>query len=99
MELEFKDKQGLALMEQGEAIRVKFPASVVNSFRSKINLLRAAPDGKTLREWKSLRYKKMKGERKGDRSIRLNDQWRLIFFLDEAGVPPKIVVLKIEDYH
>lgn len=59
----------------------------------------AAEDERTLRNWKSLHYEKLKGDREGQRSVRLNDQYRLIFLLDADTSPPKIIVLGIEDYH
>lgn len=62
-------------------------------------VLRAAPDERTLRNWKSLHYEKLEGDRTGQRSIRLNKQWRLVFTLDSGLRPPKITVLSIEDYH
>jgi proteic killer suppression protein len=62
-------------------------------------ILEAAPDERTLRNWKSLRYKKLEGDRKGQRSIRINDQWRIVFTLDESVQPPTIAILAIEDYH
>jgi proteic killer suppression protein len=62
-------------------------------------VLEAAPDERTLRNWKSLHYEKLKGDRKGQRSIRLNGQWRLVFILDEATLPPTIAVVAVEDYH
>jgi proteic killer suppression protein len=48
---------------------------------------------------KSYRFEKLKGDRKGDYSIRLNDQFRLTFQIEETGDGNQIVVLDIEDYH
>jgi proteic killer suppression protein len=98
MEIEFHDK-GLALIETDEAWRTKLPAAVIASCRQKLVVLRAAPDERTLRNWKSLHYEKLDGDRAGQRSIRLNKQWRLVFTLEVGGAPPKITVLSIEDYH
>jgi len=57
--------------------------------------MRAAPDERTLRNWKSLHYEKMGGD---ERSIRLNDQYRLIFTLDTECRPNKVTVLRIWDH-
>jgi proteic killer suppression protein len=47
---------------------------------------------------KSLHFEKLKG-REDEYSIRLNDQWRLIFaFKNEKGLK-KVLVKAIEDYH
>lgn len=98
MDVEFQDKR-LALIETDDAAKTKLPISVINSFRNKLVVVRAAPDERTLRNWKSLHYEKLAGEREGQRSIRLNQQWRLVFTLDTESTPPKITVLAVEDYH
>ena len=98
MDVEFHDKR-LALIETDDAARTKLPVSVISSCRNKLVVIRAAPDERTLRNWKSLHYEKLTGEREGQRSIRLNQQWRLVFTLDSDCNPPKITVLAVEDYH
>ena len=99
MDIEFKDKQKLNLIETEKAVNTKLPISVINSCRKKFNLLRSAPDEQTLRNWKSFHYEKLKGDREGQKSIRINDQWRLIFTLNTDLTPPKIIILEIADYH
>ena len=73
--------------------------AVIKSARRKLAVLRAAVDDRSLRNWKSLHYEKLKGERGGQRSIRLNDQYRMVFELDEETEPQTVTILKIEDYH
>ncbi|MBI3434917.1 MAG: type II toxin-antitoxin system RelE/ParE family toxin, partial [Proteobacteria bacterium] len=51
------------------------------------------------RNWKSLHYEKLKGGRDGQRSVRLNDQFRMVFELDERTDPQTVTILSIEDYH
>lgn len=98
MELEFADDL-IALIETDEAGRTRFSIAIIKSARRKLTLLRAAEDERTLRNWKSLHYEKLKGDRENQRSVRLNDQYRLVFSLDDTKTPPKIIVLSIEDYH
>jgi len=98
MEIEFRDSR-LALIETSRATETRLPISVITSCRQKLVVLRAAPDERTLRNWKSLHYEKLEGDRAGQRSIRLNKQWRLVFTLNSDLKPPKITVLAIEDYH
>lgn len=101
MEVEFKDKR-LAQAEVGspsELAALKLPFEVIGRIRDRLAFLRAAPDERTIRNWRSLHYEKLKGDRDGQRSIRINDQWRLIFLLDSERNPPKIVILGVEDYH
>ena len=89
----------LALIETDEAGATRLPVAVIKSARRKLTVLRAAPDDRSLRNWKSLRYEKLKGNREGQRSIRINNQYRMVFRLDDEIVPPTITILSIEDYH
>jgi proteic killer suppression protein len=98
MDVEFDDN-ALALIETGQAGEIKLPLAVVNSARRKLLLIRAAPDERTLRSWKSLHYEKLVGDRQGDRSIRLNDKWRMVLRLDDTCSPAKVVVLSIENHY
>ena len=41
----------------------------------------------------------MSGDRKGERSLRLNDQWRLIVVLDEDEEGKHFLIKGIMDYH
>ncbi|HKX00430.1 MAG TPA: type II toxin-antitoxin system RelE/ParE family toxin [Bryobacteraceae bacterium] len=95
-------RQGLGI------IAAKFPAgraesglpiALVKSLRQKLVVIRAAPDERTLRNWKSLHYEKLVGDRVGERSIRINKQWRLVFTLDSECKPPRMTILGVEDYH
>jgi toxin HigB-1 len=97
MDIEFRNKS-LALIETDRAAETKLPASVINSFRDKMVVLRAAPDERTLRNWKSLHYEKLKGQ-EHERSIRLNKKWRVVFLIETGCKPNKITVLSVEDYH
>ena len=54
---------------------------------------------KPLRAIKSYRFEKLKGDRQGDYSIRLNDQFRLTFPIEEEDGGNRLVILDIEDYH
>lgn len=98
MKIVFRD-QRLALIRTEQAARTRLPISVIKSCREKLVVLEAAPDERTLRNWKSLKYEKLQGDRKGQRSIRINDQFRLVFRLDESTNPRTIEVLDVEDYH
>jgi proteic killer suppression protein len=97
MDIEFRGKS-LLLIETERAAETKLPVSVINSFRDKMVVLRAAPDERTLRNWKSLHYEKLMGQ-EGERSIRLNKQWRVVFLIKTECKPNKIIILRVEDYH
>ncbi len=98
MEIEFADAD-LALIETDDAAKTKLPIAVIKSARRKLTLLRAAPDDRSLRNWKSLHYEKLKGDRKGQRSIRVNQSYRIVFLLDSDTEPQIATILSVEDYH
>ena len=98
MEIEYADPT-LALIETDNAGATRLPVSVIRSARRKLTILRAATDDRTLRNWKSLHYEKLKGDREGQRSIRVNNKYRIIFELDSETEPQKARILAIEDYH
>lgn len=98
MRVVFRDER-LAVVLTDEAGQTGLPFEVIKSFQKKHVVLVAATDERTLRNWKSLHYEKLEGDRAGQRSIRLNKQWRAVFVLDETTAPPTIEILSIEDYH
>jgi proteic killer suppression protein len=91
MDVEFRDKT-LALIETDRAAETRLPISVINSLRQKLVVIRAAPDERTSRNWKSLHYEKMDGD---ERSIRINKQFRLIFTLNTECKPNKMIILRV----
>lgn len=76
-----------------------YESSIVKAFRKRMQQIRAAMDERDFYQWRSLRFEKLKGNRKHQHSMRLNDQWRLILELKEKGNQKTIVVVGIEDYH
>lgn len=98
MEIVFADET-LALIETDEAGATRLPVAVIKSARRKLTVLRAAIDDRSLRNWKSLHYEKLRGGREGQRSIRLNDQFRMVFALNERTDPQTVTIIAIEDYH
>lgn len=98
MRIVFADEE-LALIETDRAGETRLGVAIIKSARRKLTVLRAAVDDRSLRNWKSLHYKKLEGDREGQRSIRLNDQYRMVFELDEETEPQTVTILQIEDYH
>lgn len=74
-------------------------SDLANHFRRKMAVVAAAPDERDLYAMRSLRLEKLTGDRAGQHSIRLNDQWRLIlrFHTDDNG--RVAVVIDVVDYH
>jgi len=98
MEIEYRDKR-LALVPTDRAAETRLPVAVMKSLREKLIVISAAPDERTLRNWRSLHYEQLKGDRQGQKSIRLNDQYRLLLEVDNSRNPPKAIILGVEDYH
>jgi proteic killer suppression protein len=75
-----------------------FGPDLVKAFRKRMQFIRSAADKRDFYKMKSLHYEKLKGSRRHQRSMRLNDQFRLIVEIETAG-GRTVVILSIEDYH
>lgn len=98
MRFRFCTKRLQRLYTEGRDIR-HLPASVVEAFLEVMLVIEAAPDERTLYEFPSLRFEKLKGRRKGQRSLRLNDQFRLTLTVEQDEEGSYLLILGIEDYH
>ena len=77
--------------------RVKEFSGFERSARLKLDRLQAAISIRDLAALPGNRFERLKGGRKGQYSIRINDQWRLCFeWPDEANGPSNV---EIVDYH
>lgn len=72
-----------------------FPADLVKQAVRKLTMLNYATSLDDLRSSPGNRLEALKGDRKGQHSIRINDQWRICFVWTSAG--PEGV--EITDYH
>ena len=97
MRIEFAD-DGLARICTDEAHRLRLPIAVIKAARRKLIQLEAAFDERDLRGLKGLNYKRLHGDRAGRRSVRINDQYRIVFTLSDE-TPPVITVIEIGDTH
>ena len=73
--------------------------AIVKAFRKRTQLIRSAADERDLYAMKSLHFEKLQGNRSHQRSLRLNDQWRLIVELRKSDQKTVVVIKGIEDYH
>ena len=73
----------------------KLPPEIQNIARRKLRMINNSVDLKDLRIPPSNRLEKLSGNRKDFYSIRINDQWRIIFQW-EAG---QALEVEIVDYH
>ena len=76
-----------------------FVPGLVTAYRKRIQFIYEAKDERDLRAWKSLHFEKLKGNRKHQHSIRLNDQYRLIIEFEGKADDKVVVIIEIEDYH
>ena len=76
-----------------------FDTAIVRAYRRRMQQTRSAEDERTLFALRSLNFEKLKGKRKHQHSMRLNDQWRLIVEIKKSQPKNTIHVVGIEDYH
>lgn len=98
MEFKFKSKR-LRELYYNEKSAHKYPTGIPEAFYEVVGIIAAAQDERDLYKMKSLHYEKLKGSRKHQRSVKLNDQYRLIveLRLDDKG--RYALIIDIEDYH
>jgi toxin HigB-1 len=73
----------------------KLPQSIHRPARRKLNILDAADTLQDLRVPPGNRLEKLTGDRKGQHSIRINDQWRICFVWRDNDAHQ----VEITDYH
>ena len=77
--------------------RVKALSGIERPARLKLDRVEAAVTLKDLAALPGNRFEALKGDRKGQYSIRVNDQWRICFEWPEKSPGP--VNVEIVDYH
>lgn len=77
--------------------RVKAFSGIERAARLKLDRLEAATSLKDLRALPGNRFEALLGDRKGQYSIRINEQWRICFEWPKACPGPENV--EIVDYH
>jgi len=98
MQVEFEDPD-LQRLEAEAAFTAGLAQPLVTVFRRRMQLIRAAVDIRAFYALKSLHFEKLKGDREGQYSMRLNEQWRLIVRLAQKPDGTTIVIVSIADYH
>jgi toxin HigB-1 len=78
-------------------LQVKGFAGMERSARLKLDRLEAAGSILDLTALSGNRFEAVKGDRKGQYSVRINDQWRICFEWPEKSLGP--VNIEITDYH
>ena len=89
----FKDKETEKLFNRH--FSKKLPQNLQHLARRKLVMLDAAPELNALRIPPGNRLEALKGDRKGQHSIRINDQWRVCFRWTTGDAYD----VEIADYH
>jgi len=96
MELRFADED-LERLYTDPKFGGEYPQGVVKAYRQLVHYIAQATDERDLRSMKSWHYEKLA---RGRRSMRLNDQFRLIVEIVSSTASGKVVSIEgIEDYH
>jgi proteic killer suppression protein len=98
MRIEFADED-LERICTDDAHRMGLPFAVIKAARHKLIQMESAADERDLRNLKSLNYKKLQGQREGQRSIRINDQYRIVFTVSDGGGSSVLTIIEIGDTH
>jgi proteic killer suppression protein len=98
MQVEFQHGD-LDRLETDATFTAGFPREIIRAYRRRMQAIRAAVDERDLYVFASWRFKKLLGDRRHQRSIRLNNQWRLIVEIRKAAPLNVMVIIGIEDYH
>lgn len=72
-----------------------FPSDIVRSAQRKLSMIQEADRLEDLLAPPGNRLEALKGDRKGQHSIRINDQWRVCFIWSDGGAEQ----VEIVDYH
>ncbi|WP_082505493.1 type II toxin-antitoxin system RelE/ParE family toxin [Deinococcus sp. Leaf326] len=98
MHIQYRRPKIEALVET-RAGAAKYPPEIVDRLFEVLDVIAAASEEKQLYQFKGLRYELLRGKRKGEASMRLNDQWRLIVAVHEDSEGFFAEIIDIEDYH
>lgn len=95
MDIKF-DSQELADLYEGKKIKnpqFRSNPALAKQFKKAIDKLRVVTRIEQLYQFHGLNYEKLKGNRKGTSSVRINDQFRLLFEEVLNDVDPPVVTL------
>ena len=89
----FKDKESERIFKRYYS--KTFPEDIQRAALRKLRMLNRAEDLNDLRVPPGNRIEVLKGKRKGQHSIRINDQWRICFIWQDKDAAD----VEITDYH
>lgn len=96
MIISFGNKLAKDLVEENSSKELRdFPVKLIRAARKKLNMVHVARELKDLLSTPGNRLEKLKGDKKGLYSIRINDQWRICFQFESGNA----LNVTVEDYH
>jgi toxin HigB-1 len=97
--IRFEDDDLERLYSDADFRNPRFGTDLTKQFRKKVEFIDAAADERDLRNYRALRLEKLEGDRQGQHSIRLNDQFRLILRLESDRDGRIVTIVELTDYH
>ena len=98
MDVKFRNRK-LDRLETDPSFTMGLPDAVVRRYRQRLRFIRAARDERDFRAYRSLHFERLKGDRRGCHSMRLNDQFRLIVVVTGRHPDKYVRIEGVEDYH
>lgn len=95
MEIEFAD-QRLALIETERAADTKLPVAVIQSARQRLSIIRAAPDLRTMQNWRSLGLT-ARASGSSEHLVVLAPQWAMVLRIEEKNSAMTVIVRAMEE--
>lgn len=95
MDIEFADER-LALIETEAAAETSLPVAVIQAARQRLRIMRAAPDMRTLQNWKSLGLQPLAGT--ADHLVIMPALWAMVVHILEKNSTMTVVVTAIEQH-
>jgi proteic killer suppression protein len=98
MDVTFAD-ESLDRLETDAGFSAGFNDAIVKALRRRMQQIRAASDERTFYAHRGSRFEKLQGDREGQYSMRLNDQWRLVLEFRGTAKTKAAHIVQIVDYH
>ncbi len=95
MIVSFGDEETELICKGSFSKKIKLPPNLHNLARRKLRMLSAAPTLETLKVPPNNKLEALKGKRKGQWSIRINDKWRICFKWENGNAFDVTII----DYH
>lgn len=97
MVVTFEKKYLKELYEQGRCSEKKhrFQPQIIKGYQRRIDQLLSAPTLETLHLFNALHFEALKGNKLGLFSIRVNDQYRIEFSIDDDSDHPLLTICNI----